>query len=95
MTVIHPSYGTTVQGLLVASRGHVTVLSVVYQALEGQSNSYVLRSVFRCNSYVPVASHAAGVKMKPVTAAKEIRSEKLKDILVIKGSKFRFQKNSC
>jgi hypothetical protein len=30
--------------------------------------------------------------MDPVAVAKEIRSEKGKDILAIKGSKFRFQK---
>ena len=37
-------------------------------------------------------SHAAGVKMEPVKIAKVIRSEKGKDLLVIKGFKFRFQK---
>ena len=38
-------------------------------------------------------SHAAGVKMEPVKVAKMIRSEKGKDLLVIKSFRFRFQKN--
>jgi hypothetical protein len=37
-------------------------------------------------------SHAAGVKMEPVKVAKVIRSEKGKDLLVIKGFRFHFQK---
>ena len=36
-------------------------------------------------------SHAAGVKMEPVKVAKVIRSEKEKDLLLIKGFKSRFQ----
>jgi hypothetical protein len=35
--------------------------------------------------------HAAGVKMEPVKVDKVIQSEKGKDLIVIKGFKFRFQ----
>jgi len=41
---------------------------------------------------VPVGSHAAGVKMEAVKVVKVMRSEKGKDVLVIKSFKFRFQK---
>ena len=37
-------------------------------------------------------SHIAGVKTEPVEVAKVIRSEKRKDLLVIEGFKFCFQK---
>lgn len=43
-------------------------------------------------SVITVVSHAAGVKIEPVKVNKAIRSGKGKD-LVIKGFKFRFQKN--
>jgi hypothetical protein len=35
--------------------------------------------------------HGVGVKMEPVKVSKAISSEKGKDLLVIKGFKFRFQ----
>ena len=81
--------------VLVVSRGHFSGIKVVYRTLEGQSIICGPRSVFNCNSCVPVVSHVAGVKMEPVEVAKVIRSEKGKDLLVSKGLKFRFQKNSC
>jgi hypothetical protein len=37
-------------------------------------------------------SHADGMKMKPVKVPEVTRSEKGKDLLVINGFKFRFQK---
>jgi len=52
----------------------------------------VPRSISRYSSCVPIVSHAAGVKMEPVNVGKVIRSERGKDLLVIKGFKFRFQK---
>ena len=81
--------------VLVASRGHFSGITVVYQGLEGQSISCVPLSVFSCNSCVPVVSHVAAVKMEPAKVAEVIRSEKENDLLVITGFKFRFQKNSC
>ena len=44
---------------------------------------------------VPVVYHGVGVKMESVTVDKVISSEKGKDLLVINGYNFRFQKNSC
>jgi len=44
---------------------------------------------------VLVVSHAAAVKMEPMKVAKVIPTEKRKDLLVIMGFKFRFQKYSC
>jgi len=46
-------------------------------------------------SGIAVVSHVAAVKMEPVKVAEVILSKKGKDLLVIKGFKFRFQKNSC
>jgi hypothetical protein len=43
----------SLRALLVASRGHFSGISVVYQAVECQSISCVPRSVFSCNSCVP------------------------------------------
>jgi hypothetical protein len=37
-------------------------------------------------------SNGVGVKMEPLKVAKVICSEKRKDLLAIKGFKFRFQK---
>ena len=48
--------------------------------------SCVPRSVFRHNSCVPLASHAAGVKMDPVKVGKVICSEKGKDFFSLKAS---------
>jgi hypothetical protein len=48
--------------------------------------SCVPRSVFRYNSCVSLASHAAGVKTDPVKVGKVIRSEKRKDFLSVKAS---------
>ena len=48
--------------------------------------SCVPRSVFRYNSCVPLASHAAGVKMDPVKVGKVICSEKWKGFLSLKAS---------
>jgi hypothetical protein len=94
-------YGLTVQspavtwklhrGLLVASRCHFSdngCVSVASRAAEGQSIS-ASRGKF---SVITVVSHAAGVKMEPVKVNKVIRSEKGKDLVVIKGFRFRFQK---
>jgi hypothetical protein len=41
---------------------------------------------------VPVVPHVAAVKMEAVEVANLVRSEKGKDVLVIKGFEFRFQK---
>ena len=41
---------------------------------------------------VPVVYHGVGVKMEPVTVDKVISSERGKDLLVINGYNFRFQK---
>ena len=65
--------------------GHFSRITVVYQAVEGQSISCVPRSLFSCNSCVSVVSHVTGVKMEPVKVATVIRSEKGKELLVIKG----------
>jgi len=76
--------------LLVASRGHFAdngCDSVAFRAARVLVG--VPRSVFRYSNCVPVASHAAGVKMETVKVGKVMRSEKGKD-LAIKGFKFRF-----
>jgi len=79
-------------GVLVASRGQFSGITLVNQAVEGQTISCVPRSLLSCDSCVPVVSHAAGVKMEPVKFAEVIPSEKGKDLLVIKGFKFHFHK---
>lgn len=81
------------RGLLVASRGR------------SSDNGYQLRpELLRVTvlvesrghfSAVQVVSHAGGVKMEPVKVAKVIRCDKRKDLIVINGFKFRFQKKSC
>jgi len=64
----------------------------MYQTVEVQSIICVPRSVFSCNSCVPVVCHAGGVKMGPVKFAKVISSKKAKDLLVVKGLNFIFQR---
>ena len=64
----------------------------MYQLRPGLFGVRVLVSSRGQFSAVPVVSHAAGVKMESVKVAKVIRSEKGKDLLVIKDFKFRFQK---
>jgi len=63
----------------------------VYQLRPGLFRVRVLVAPCDQFSAVPVVSHAAGVKMEPVKVAKVIRSEKGKDLLVVKGFKLRFQ----
>jgi len=69
--------------------GYRLFISCVLGCLE--SISCVTWSVFRSNNCVPPVSHAAG-SLRPVKDDKVIRGEKGKDLLVIKGFKFRFQK---
>ena len=99
------SKGRTMLSLRHIYGQHVVLLTLNLWVLESNARStwgcqtsgftsFVPRSLFRYNSCIPVASKVVGVKMEPVKVAKVIRSEKGKYI-VIKGFKFRFQKNSC
>jgi hypothetical protein len=89
---------TSQQNLLVASRCHFSYngrVSVASEACESVGIFCIPRSVFRYDSCVPVASHAAGGQMEPVEVDKVIRSEKRGKNLVLKGFGIRFQKNYC
>jgi hypothetical protein len=63
----------------------------VNPSVKGMS-SCVLRSRLRYTTCAAVASHAAGVNVEPVKVEQMICSENGKNLLVIKGFKFRFQK---